>query len=419
MVPLAHSERKFFVIKYRGVFLVFTRTAQGSRGAPLTWAAVASLLARVSQSLFVGKGKQCARLQVYVDDPILGMQGSAIERRRMTVKFICVFLTLGVRLAFDKAQLGTTVVWVGVELKLVDWSIVAAVTMEKLEALLEIILEMLSANVISVKALRSLAGKATNVATLVPVWRPFLNQMWAALSALENGTSNAPANCVWTKQVESSLLWLVAFISGQSGSVSRTFDFKHCCGQSIPVEITTDASIYGYGGWLSVGGKPVAWFSETISPTDEEVLGHKAGNHEGQQAFEAMALLIAVRVWFRFWKNRRFRLALRNDNIGALTVFSALKGRSVPMNAVAREYALELAEGSFEPTLVQHIPGITNVVADLLSRKTDPKHASSWKLPQFLVNATETKIPQRGFDWWRARLAPGVATREVMWGSQT
>ena len=173
---------------------------------------------------------------------------------------------------------------------------------EKLEALLAMILEMLSVNGNAVKAPRSLAGKATNVATLVPVWRPFLNQMWAVLSSLENGTSNAPANCVWTKQVESSVLRLVAFMSGQSGSVSRTFDFKHCCGQSVPVEITTDASIYGYGGWLSVGGKPVAWFSETISCTDEEILGHKAGSHEGQQAFEAMALLIAVRVRSRFWK---------------------------------------------------------------------------------------------------------------------
>lgn len=100
-----------------------------------------------------------------------------------------------------------------------------------------------------------------------------------------------------------------------------------------------------------MGGKPAAWFAESISATDEEVLGHKAGSHEGQQAFEAMALLIAIRLRSRFWKTRRFRLALRNDNIGALTVFSALKGRSVPMNAVAREYALELAEGCFEPTL--------------------------------------------------------------------
>ena len=45
IVPLRKCERRFFVIKFRGVYFVFTRTAQGSRGAPLSWAAVGAVLA--------------------------------------------------------------------------------------------------------------------------------------------------------------------------------------------------------------------------------------------------------------------------------------------------------------------------------------------------------------------------------------
>ena len=46
------DERRFFVGKLAGKFLVYLRTAQGSRGAPLSWAAVFGLICRCVQSLF-------------------------------------------------------------------------------------------------------------------------------------------------------------------------------------------------------------------------------------------------------------------------------------------------------------------------------------------------------------------------------
>ena len=108
---------------------------------------------------------------------------------------------------------------------------------------------------------------------------------------------------MWTKQIASSLSWILAFIRGQDGSIKRTFSYDSCFGISAPVFITTDASIYGYGAWISLAGRPIAWFIESISKDDETVLGHKMGENQGQQGFEAMCLLIAVRVWAPIWKN--------------------------------------------------------------------------------------------------------------------
>ena len=107
------------------------------------------------------------------------------------------------------------------------------------------------------------------------------------------------------------------------------------------------------------------------------------GENQGQQGFEAMCLLIAVCVWAPIWKNSRVTLALRNDNIGALTIFSSLKGKYCPMNAVAREFALDMAESSYEPTLIQHVPGVANAISDVLSRKCDPKYSADWRVPDF------------------------------------
>ena len=414
LIPLMHKERKYFVIKYRGKYMVFLRTAQGSRGAPLTWAAVASLLCRCAQSLFMTSSSQAARLQTYVDDPILGVQGTPAERRRMVVKFIAFFLVMGVRLAFDKAQLNHTVLWVGVTLRVRAWEIDATVPQEKLTDLEAIIVEMMSSNVVAVKPLRSFAGKCTNIATLVYAWRPFLNQIWAALSQHDTELSRAPTQCVWTKQIVNSLTWLLAFIRGQQGSITRTFSYNSCFGITAPVVITTDASIYGYGAWISLAGRPIAWFSESISAEDEAVLGHKHGENEGQQGFEAMALLLAVRVWAPIWQSSRVSLSLRNDNVGALTVFSSLKGKSCPMNAVAREFALDMAQSAYEPSLIQHLPGVTNKVADVLSRRCDPKYADTWSVPQYLTSngAKKVSLPPRLSAWWKARSPPGYTTKE-------
>ena len=63
LIPLAWEERRFFVAKYRGQYLVFCRTAQGSRGAPPTWVAVAALVARCVQSTFITPDGQEARMQ--------------------------------------------------------------------------------------------------------------------------------------------------------------------------------------------------------------------------------------------------------------------------------------------------------------------------------------------------------------------
>ena len=214
---------------------------------------------------------------------------------------------------------------------------------------------------------------------------------------------------MWTKQIHGSLSWILAFIQRQQGTVTRLFTYDSCFGITAPIEITTDASIWGIGGWIAVAGTPIAYFTQAIATHDETVLGHKRGEHEGQQAFEALALLVAIRLWAPLWKHKRVRLIIRNDNVGALTVFAACKGKSIPMNAVAREYALDLADGTHEPDLIQHLPGITNAVADALSRRTDPAYEKNWVTPTHLKHAKRVEPLERGPSWWKARVTPGVS----------
>ena len=125
------------------------------------------------------------------------------RRKRMKAKFRAFFATLGINMAFDNAKCGTDpeVTWIGVKFNISAWEAMLEIPASKLHELAKISRDMLSHNVIAVKSLRSLAGKATNISTLVYLWMPSLNQNWVAMTAHETHQSHTPRNCVWLKQV--------------------------------------------------------------------------------------------------------------------------------------------------------------------------------------------------------------------------
>ena len=90
-------------------------------------------------------------------------------------------------------------------------------------------------------------------------------------------------------------------------------------------------------------------------------------------------------------------------------MLSTLKGAAGGMGFVAREFALNLAQGVYEPDLVEHVPGIVNTVADTLSRRRDPEHSSTWTVPEHLNHADWVYTPRRVGSWRKTIFAPGAA----------
>ena len=66
----------------------------------------ASILGRILQSLFITDSGQEGRLQIYVDDPLLALKGTASRRKLLAVRYIAVATVLGIKLAFPKAKFG-------------------------------------------------------------------------------------------------------------------------------------------------------------------------------------------------------------------------------------------------------------------------------------------------------------------------
>ena len=66
------------------------------------------------------------------------------------------------------------------------------------------------------------------------------------------------------------------------------------------------------------------------------------GTASAQQVGETLCGLVAIKQWLAEWQQLRLQFIIKGDNLGMLALFSVLKGDSVGMNKIAREYAMVL-----------------------------------------------------------------------------
>ena len=66
-------------------------------------------------------------------------------------------------------------------------------------------------------------------------------------------------------------------------------------------------------------------------------------------------------------------MRVKSDSLSSLLMLSKGRGKSIELNVVAREIALDQALRLYRLTFLEHIPGVTNIEADYLSRIHSPK----------------------------------------------
>ena len=305
---------------------------------------------------------------------------------------IVIWRVLGFPLAFRKGQRGPSVVWIGCTYELDAESVTVSIKEAILADLKDQVTTAMSSNVVSRKALHSLAGRANHVAGLLWAWRPFLQQLWAAIS--KDGPTHAPNQCIWTTQVMAALQWIHAFLTKAAGSVIRRFELDSWSNTSPPIRLTLDASPWGLGAVLEDSDGTVLWFADQIGDVDEQVLQITKGTCEAQQVLESLCALVALRAWKDRWLLRRLTLLLRGDSVAMLSTVLVMRppAKSIGLGVVAREIALDLAEATFRPDIgTEHMAGIMNKTADVLSRRWEPG-AKQWRVPAWLPKAGSTTV---------------------------
>ena len=392
-MPLDKAEQRFFVVQFRGRFYVLLRTAQGSRGAPLTWNRTGALVSRLTQAMFP---PDMLRLNTYVDDPLVALRGPKSVRDINVGIVMLVWAALGFSLSLKKAKRGPTVTWTSGLFSIIprpdDYFVVAQVKPELVQDARQMTSEFLAANVVGHKALRKLAGKASHIGSLIFALRPFAAELWAALYS--TAATWAPKGCVWISQIRHTLIWLAAFFHLDDGNIlTRTFSAQAMFNKCGSIEILLDASPWGLGAALIIDGQAREFIASELSTHDEEILKIEIGSCKCQQTVEALVILVAFKAWIGHFGNQRCTLRIKSDSISALHMVTNMTSKGHGSRIVARELALLFATLCHRPDVVEHIPGIANTIADKLSRKFEPGH--TFVLPSLLAAATEVNVSSR------------------------
>ena len=175
------------------------------------------------------------------------------------------------------------------------------------------------------------------------------------------------------------------------------------------MEVCLDASPWGLGGFLSENGHITSFFAAPLSTEEATLLGFTISESAAQQTVESLAVLVALRAWRPRWIHRRVFIRVKSDSMSALILTFKLKTSGVGSGIIAREIALDVAQSEYRPNIVEHVPGIDNVVADELSRKFQPGHV--FALPPCLTDVPELQLAARDRSYFRSTVPPAATRR--------
>ena len=349
--------------------LIFDTLVFGSASSPTIWARFAAWLGRSTSAISPSTG-----LQIYVDDPGMCLPGKLEEAVRELTSVLLWFAISGFPVKLEKAEGGKSINWVGATITAVDKDeeVVVTIPKEKVEKLQATTLNFLKRPVVGHRQLRSFAGSLSFVAGLVPHLRPFLSTFWAVLAGVGAANDGAgtrhSGKLLHTRRFKAALRWIEALLRGAPAPLTRTLSARFT---EVKAIITTDASPWGIGGVMRVEGCTPQCFSSPIPAEALKRFKAQTGLSKFNTVWEGLALLVAFRIWLPSLGHGA-QVRAKSDNVGVLYMIANGKATSAELNILAREFSLDQALQVYRVNWLVHIPGITNLEADSLSRQFSP-----------------------------------------------
>ena len=383
-IPLRPTERRYACGKIGDKFVVFLVFCMGGKSAPTIWGRFAAAIGRILASI---ADASTFRVEAYVDDPLLAAAGSLRQSDHIFTRALLALSVLGFPLAWAKASMGQSVVWIGAQLSVTnrhDTDVVVSIPQDKLDALRSETAGLRSKAVVPRRHVRSYCGKISFVAGMVPILRPFLGMFWAALAS----SSSLPAGLIHCRQFRIALQWMSALMAGIYGPLTRRFALVEPCADEGDY-IATDACPWGFAGVLFTQHIPVALVRDRRFQA-------KVGDCAHNTTWEALAILVAIRIWL---PGTTALASVKSDSLSALRSMVRISGRSPALNLNARELALDTALGLYKLGIASHISGVSNKLPEDLSRMWAPDpHA----FPNDLRSVPEAIAPARDAHFWKA-----------------
>ena len=410
------SEFPFLCVRHPvSGFVVYHTVMFGGAGSPLVWGRAAAFIGRSTQSLLVR-----GRTEVYVDDPCLVLAGTGDEARRLATRALMWWLALGLRISWPKGVFKQSVTWIGACISARQPDRVTVAVPEKYAKEMVDLLRTVHLVDASVSQRENFPSLLPSSPSFGPTQRASgprcgtLSRLSVDTLQLAAGRRNhglQPHARVGNKKFRHAVEWLIIlFSSGRP--LDRTFHLAHHWGRPRFC-VVVDASPWGGGALLTMGGSVIEWLSTAWDKYDEVAVDAVIGQCSGQAIWETFIILIALRSWLHVWVREKGIVKLRSDAQAAIGAGRKLRStRSAGMNRILAELALTQAAANYLFELeFEHIPGVLNVSADSLSRLQEP--GKSGTVPPELANRPRRVVEHRCLSWWRTPSGYAYAAAEA------
>lgn len=332
---------------WRGQYWVDLRLPFGLKSSPAIWERYATAIQ------WIAHHEQIARWLIHYVDDFLLAEKTKRACISSTLGFLKLLQDLGAPPAPEKLELpATQMLFVGILLDTVN--LTASLDEARVREILGLLTSFSKKSTCTLKELQSLLGKLHFASRGVRAGRVFTNRM---LELIRNHARKHLRGkpLVLPDGFQKDIAWWLEFLPTWNG-ISILGDLTWRSSDSL--HLYTDASGWGFGAVLGNQWMHGPWTAA------EKASASKARGLD-MSFLEFLALFKAIATWGDQWKG--MRIVFHCDNEACVEVINNQRYRADSLGDMLRSSYMIAAHHQFE-FRAAHIPGMSNTLADLLSR---------------------------------------------------